>query len=143
VLLPSRLAQRAGALPNPNYLTSPRSLGPSGSFDRPYGLTRFETDLPRIEEANSAPQLHCDHYTGQGCTNSPPGAKFYPWYHLAAAVPNLRAGSTCAWAASNDLPNQISNFGGEQAAWGPLELTDYGFDLRYHNFAQQFPTPAP
>ncbi len=44
---------------------------------------------------------------------------------------------------SNDLPNQISNFGGEQAAWGPLELTDYGFDLRYHNFANTISNPCP
>jgi hypothetical protein len=41
------------------------------------------------------------------------------------------------------LPNQISNFGGEQAAWGPLELTDYGFDLRYHNFARTIGNPCP
>ena len=44
-----------------------------------------------------------------------------------------------AWALSNDLPNQISNFGGEQAAWGPLLITNYGFDTRIHNFAS---TPA-
>jgi hypothetical protein len=133
---------RSARFPTPNYLTSPRSLGPSGAFDQRYVLTRFETDLPRIEEADTAPQLHCDHHTGQGCTNPPPGAKFYPWYHLAA-VPHLRTGSTCAWAASNDLPNQISNFGGEKAAWGPLELTDYGFDLRYHNFARTIRNPCP
>ena len=42
-------------------------------------------------------------------------------------------------ALSNDLPNQISNFGGEQAAWGPLLTTNYGFDTRIHNFAS---TPA-
>jgi hypothetical protein len=32
---------------------------------------------------------------------------------------------------------------GEQAAWGPLELTDYGFDLRNHNFANSTTNPCP
>jgi len=116
------------------YFSSPRSLGAGGSFDQTFGRYAFETDLPRIEESNSAPQLHCDHHTGDGCTNPPQGAAFYPWFHLAS-VPSLRGG--CAWALSNDLPNQITNFGGEQAAWGSLLLTDYGFDKRFHNFASQ------
>ena len=34
------------------------------------------------------------------------------------AVDNL-AGQRCAWALTNDMPGQFSNFGGEQAAWGP------------------------
>ena len=41
------------------------------------------------------------------------------------------------------MPNQISNFGGEQAGWGPIELTNYGFDLRYHNFARVIRNPCP
>jgi hypothetical protein len=39
--------------------------------------------------------------------------------------------------ACNDLPNQITNFGGEKKAWGPLLLTNYGFDKRIHNFASK------
>jgi hypothetical protein len=103
-------------------------------------VARFETDLPRIEEANNGGGLNCDHHTGAGCTNPPPGA-FYPWFHLLA-VNNL-AGQRCAWALTNDIPGQLSNFGGEQAAWGPLELTNYGFDLRYHNFAHIIKNPCP
>ena len=38
----------------------------------------------------------------------------------------------------------ISNFGGEQAGWGPLEVTNYGFDIRIHNFARTLPrNPCP
>jgi hypothetical protein len=118
--------------PTPLYLSSPRT---GTDFDGSYPIARFETDLPRIEEPNSGGV--CDHHTGVGCTNPPPGAAFYPWYHLA------RVGVQCRWAMSNDLPNQISNFGGEVAAWGPLELTDYGFDMRYHNFARQITNPCP
>ena len=57
---------------------------------------------------------------------------------LPVDPPGRRAGlrGGCAWALSNDLPNQISNFGGEQAAWGPLLTTNYGFDTRIHNFAR-------
>ena len=54
------------------------------------------------------------------------------------------AGQRCAWGLTNNIPRrQISNFGGEKAAWGPLELTNYGFDLRYHNFAHVIANPCP
>jgi hypothetical protein len=123
--------------PTPNYLSSPRSgAGPFGI----YPIARFETDLPRIEEANNGGGLSCDHHTGAGCTNPPPHA-FYPWYHLLRAPAAMRA--SCAWGLTNDMPNQITNFGGEQAGWGPLELTDYGFDKRYHNYGRTIPNPCP
>jgi hypothetical protein len=120
--------------PTPNYFSSPHTPGGSGT----YPVVRFETDLPRIEEANNGGGLSCNHHTGAGCVNPPPGA-FYPWFHLLRPP----TGPSCAWALTNDMPNQISNFGGEQAAWGPLELTDYGFDKRYHNFANRITNPCP
>jgi len=121
--------------PTPFYMSSART-GPN--FNSSYGRVRFETDLPRIEEPNSGG--NCNHHTGGHCTNPPPGAQFYPWYHLASIG---QAQAKCAWTISDDLPNQINNFGGEQAAWGPLELTNYGFDLRYHNFANGLANPCP
>ena len=117
--------------PTPLFLSSPKT---GATFTDSYGIARFEADLPRIEEPNSGGV--CDHHTGIGCTNPPPGAAFYPWYHL------LNNGGNCAWALSNDIPGQLNNFGGEQAAWGPLELTDYGFDQRYHNFARLISNPC-
>lgn len=131
-----------GRFPTPNYLTSPRSLAANGAYTLAYPTVRFETDLPRIEEANNGGGLTCNHHTGAHCTNPPKGAAFYPWYHLLR-VPSVFDGSGCAWGISNDMPNQISNFGGEQAAWGPLELTNYGFDKRYHNFARSLQNPCP
>jgi hypothetical protein len=122
----------------PIYMSSPRSPNSGGRFTNTYRLVRFETDLPRIEEANSGPN-HCNHHTGSGCVNPPPApGSFYPWYHLARQ-PSTKG---CAWTLSNNLPNQLRNFGGEQNAWGPLELTDYGFDKRYHNFARLIPNPC-
>jgi hypothetical protein len=123
--------------PTPSYISSPRSGFGFGSL---YPIVRFETDLPRIEEANNLGGLTCDHHTGAGCTNPPPGA-FYPWYHLLRSP----GGGHCAWALTNDMPadQTISNFGGEQAAWGPIELTDYGFDKRFHNYARTISNPCP
>jgi hypothetical protein len=123
--------------PTPNYLSSPRS---GHGFFSAYPIARFETDLPRIEEANNGGGLSCDHHTGAGCTNPPPGA-FYPWYHLLRAPASMN--SSCAWGLTNDMPRQLSNFGGEQAGWGPLEVTDYGFDVRIHNYARTLRNPCP
>jgi len=131
----------SGVFPSPNYFTSPLSLDSAGRFTQRYPTVRFETDLPRIEEANNLGGLTCDHHTGTGCTNPPVGAAFYPWFHLLHAT--SLAGTSCAWGLTNDMPNQISNFGGEQAAWGPLELTNYGFDLRFHNFSHVITNPCP
>ena len=129
------------AFPTPNLFSSPLSLSKGGgSVTGTYPVARFETDLPRIEEANNGGGLNCDHHTGVGCTNPPPGA-FYPWFHLLP-VSNL-GGQHCAWALTNNIPGQLSNFGGEKAAWGPLELTNYGFDLRFHNFAHVISNPCP
>ena len=52
---------------------------------------------------------------------------------------------SCSWALTDDgVHNQISNLGGEQAGWGPLEVTNYGFHIRIHNFARTLPrNPCP
>jgi hypothetical protein len=127
--------------PTPNYISSPHTPAFTGPFGAAYPTTRFETDLPRIEEANNGGGLDCDHHTGAGCTNPPQGAQFYPWYHLLKSPGGL--GGHCAWALSNDIPGQLSNFGGEVSGWGPLERTDYGFDVRYHNYARTITNPCP
>jgi hypothetical protein len=127
----------SATFPTPNFVSSPSSGEGRNST---YPLARFETDLPRIEEANNGGGLACDHHTGAGCTNPPPNA-FYPWYHLLRAPASMR--QSCAWGLTNDIPGQLSNFGGEQAGWGPLETTDYGFDTRIHNYARTINNPCP
>ena len=76
--------------------------------------------------------------TGAGCTVPPNGAAFYPWFHL------ITANGGCAWTLSNDIPGQLDSFGGVQAAWGPLELTDFGGGFRRSTTtrARSSPTPA-
>ena len=132
--VPPRLARRVRSVPDAELRDLTTQHRVHRHFNQPYPIVRFETDLPRIEEANNGGGLDCDHHTGANCTVPPEGANFYPWYHLAS-VPSV-GGANCAWALSNNLPNQISNFGGMRQGWGPLELTDYGFDQRYHNFAR-------
>jgi hypothetical protein len=112
----------SGRFPTPWYVGSPTSRG------RDYPLTRFETDLPRIEATDLGGP--CDRLTGNGCVVPPPGAAFYPWPHTAHTPQG------CQWAFSNDLPNQISGFGGMVHAWGKLEFTNYGGGVvKTDNFA--------
>jgi hypothetical protein len=113
--------------PTPFLFSQPTFMDSNGDFTRTFQFTRFETDLPRIEARDFG--HHCDRQTGENCVNPPRQANFYPWMHT------IDAGG-CRYALSDDgVPGEISNFGGEQAAWGNLLLTDYGFDSRYNNFA--------
>jgi hypothetical protein len=85
----------SAAFPTPNLLASPHSLNRAGFTPGPYPTARFETDLPRIEEANNGGGLECDHHTGAGCTNPPPGAST-PGPPAAGAQPRgpaLRVGA--------------------------------------------------
>lgn len=108
----------AGAFPAPTLVSSPASFDPStGGYDNAYPEVQFEADLPRIEAPDSGGS--CDRLTGAGCTNPPPGAQFYPWFHT------LTAGPGCAFTLGNDIPGQQSDFGGEVAAYGPLEYVEY------------------
>jgi len=100
--------------PGPVIFSTPKVQDSQGNWVDAMTRIRFETNLPGIQ-----PLATCD-FQGNGCTNPPPGASFYPWFH------SLPSSGSCAWTLSNDLPGQLSNFGGEQAAWGPIESTDYG-----------------
>jgi hypothetical protein len=118
--------------PGPWAFTSPQSRNAAGHWSDQISQVRFETDIPAVDAA-------CNVITGDGCANPPNGANFYPWFHT------ITAHGACAWTLSNDLPGQISNFGGEQAAWGPLERTDYGggFVAFENNASEVIDNPCP
>jgi hypothetical protein len=127
-LHPALWPNGSSGLPSPFYFSSPRSLDGAGDYTGRYDGYRFETDLPAIESGAG----NCDIFSGAGCHYPPRHRRFYPWFHLA------QVGSTCAWGLSNDLPNQIDNYGGMLEAWGGLELTDYGGGfVAYENFATE------
>jgi len=97
--------------PSPVLFTSPTTRG------RNYSKIAFETDLPRIEEADSqANPPFCDVTTGANCVNPPNGAQFYPFFSTTA-----RHG-TCMWQEGGKfLPGTTNDFGGSSATeFGPL-----------------------
>jgi len=77
-----------------------------------YDRVAFEANLPVLEAS-------CDTLTGDGCTNPPPGARFYPIF-------TTRTTSTgCIWQFGGpDLPGTTNTFGGDAAhEYGPLLFT--------------------
>jgi hypothetical protein len=90
--------------PGPWAFTSPQSRDAQGNWSSQISDVRFETDIPAIDFA-------CNVITGAGCAVPPNGAAFYPWFHL------ITANGGCAWALSKDIPGQLDDFGGLEAAW--------------------------
>jgi hypothetical protein len=102
--------------PTPVLFTSPVTHG------RNYSAIAFETDLPRIEAADSqASPPFCDRVSGANCVNPPAGAQFYPFFSTT-----FRQGG-CAWQEGGRfIPGTVNNFGGSSAAeFGPLLSTVY------------------
>ena len=102
----------------PLLTSSPLTRSPGASaYTRPFSQVNFETDLPAIEAT-------CNVFTGDGCSNPPPGAAFYPFPHTMR--PN--AGShDCTWTIGANHPQQLNSFGGNPTdAWGPLQTIDFG-----------------
>lgn len=99
-------AERDRQLHGQSFLvTSPRSNG------RDYERMAFEVNLPKIE-------IGCPAEGGDGCSNPPPGAVFYPIYTTQAN------GKDCAWQQGGTLvPGTTNTFGGTSTSeYGP-ELT--------------------
>jgi hypothetical protein len=103
-----------------------RKSGPGDDHLRDYNRVAFETDLPDIEfESNPL----CDIFNGgQGCTNPPTGAAFYPFFSTA------KHGGQCVWQLGGaNIPGTTNNFGGSST-------TAFG-DITGVPFAEQA-TPA-
>jgi hypothetical protein len=95
----------------------------------------FETDLPRIEAADSQDNPpFCDRTTGANCVNPPSGAEFYPIYSQVTDQ------GTCKWAEGGQyIPGAAYPYGTNSTAeYGPLLQTPYpapgGIVYRYNNF---------
>ena len=102
--------------PTPVLFTSPLTRGKN------YSTIAFETDLPRIEAADSqANPPFCDRVTGANCVNPPAGAQFYPFYSTT-----LRHG-VCTWQEGGPfIPGTVNKFGGSSTTeYGPLLRTLY------------------
>ena len=102
--------------PTPVLFTSPLTRGKN------YSTVAFETDLPRIEAADSqANPPFCDRVTGANCVNPPAGAQFYPFY-----TTTVRHG-VCNWQQGGPfIPGTVNKFGGSSTTeFGPLLRTLY------------------
>jgi hypothetical protein len=102
--------------PTPVLFTSPTTRGKN------YSTIAFETDLPRIEAADSqANPPFCDRTTGANCVNPPAGAQFYPFY-----TTTFRHGK-CNWQQGGPfIPGTVNKFGGSSTTeFGPLLRTLY------------------
>ncbi|KQZ89040.1 hypothetical protein ASD62_06700 [Phycicoccus sp. Root563] len=117
--------------PSPVRFTSPVANGRTQ-----YSRVAFETDLPRIEAADSqdSPPF-CDRVTGANCVNPPHGAQFYPIFTTA------KAHGRCMWQEGGRfIPGTTRTFGGTSTSeYGPLLKTVYptvGFTTttRINNF---------
>ena len=85
-----------------------------------YSTIAFETDLPRIEAADSqANPPFCDRVTGANCVNPPNGAQFYPIFSTT-----FRHGIVHVAGGRPVPPGTVNNFGGSSTAeFGPLLRT--------------------
>ena len=100
--------------PEPFLFTSP-TFQPSGSAgQQTYNRMAFEANLTQIEGQNQA----CDLKTGDGCTNPPSGAVFYPFFTTRPV------NGQCEWQLGGAFfPGTNNTFGGTSTAeYGPLAL---------------------
>jgi hypothetical protein len=108
------------------YFKSPLSRNyTSFQFVNPYNQVAFEADLPRIEASDFFGT--CNRDNGHGCTNPPPGAQFYPWFHATSY-------KGCSYSLTANNFDTTNRYGGEVAEFGPLYKVDYGPFERYNNY---------
>jgi len=128
-------AENAAFNSTPIRFTSPKFNHSSQNYDR----VGFETDLPRIE--TPATGGTCDRTTGEGCTNPPPGAAFYPIF----TTNHSELFDGCFWQLGGTHIDGTSNtFGGTSTTeYGPLLQLAYpsvgGPVLRYNDFRNVLP----
>ena len=132
------------------HTTSVLFTSPLFNGNANYSRAAFETDLPRIEAADFGG--NCDRLTGNGCTNPPPGAQFYPIYSTGSSAMNRNPHGNCVWQlGGTGIPGTTNTFGGNSTAeYGPLLFSFYpgpnpATRLRTNNFHQTLnynPCPA-
>lgn len=96
------------AVPSPIRFTTLKFQPGEGEDEeglQDFSRVAFEADIPAIEDSSV-----CDVLTGNGCTNPPPGAIFYPVYSTTSIS------SQCWWQFGGPMiPGTTNNFGGSSA----------------------------
>jgi hypothetical protein len=122
----------------PAEWTSPRFKATRGGMD--YSGTFPQAILEsNIAQISAAFGTGCDRFTSIGCVVPPTGVEFYPFPHTQP----FSSSRGCGWSIGADLPDQISNFGGVSAAWGPPYFVNYfPGHVVTNNFAQVITNPC-
>ena len=121
--------------PTPIQFTSPVFKDASGNLQN-YDRVAFEADMPVFEAA-------CDTSNGNGCTNPPAGAQFYPIFSITSTYAH-----GCMWQLGGpNIPGTLNNFGGTATAeYGSLYQSVYagpsGPEFAYTNYRQTIGNPC-
>ena len=137
--VPYQAVWPGSSTPSQDALLHPQSIlfsSPVFNGFHQYRRVGFETDLPRIEAADTLdPKFPpCNRTTGANCVNPPPGANFYPFFTTRGH------GLACQWQLGGaNIPGTANTFGGtSSAAFGPLLPLTYasatGPVTRFNNF---------
>jgi hypothetical protein len=100
--------------PTPFRFTSPLT---GRNYTVPYSRAGLEADLPAVEYpvCNVVTGAHCTHIPR---TDDSQPAAFYPFYSITQTA------TGCQWQFGNNIPGQITNFGGSRQ-YGPLLALAY------------------
>jgi hypothetical protein len=132
---PGSSGATAGDVTTPIMFTSPLFAGGKGKgkATHNYSQVAFETDLPRIEGADSSPNNDCqrhlsnpaDNSPGAGCVDPPNGASFYPIY--STTMVGKGDDRACWWQeGGGSIPGTKNNFGGIPGLeYGGLQAQTY------------------
>ena len=103
-----------------NHPTAFQYVGPFQKNGQPYPQIQFESDI-------GGSSALCNTATGAGCTVTPIGSKFYPFWSLSPSLfaARVNAPDLCAWNFGNRLPTTIATFGGD-AQYGTPNVARYG-----------------
>jgi hypothetical protein len=99
--------------------TSFQYLGPFDSRGRPYPTVQFETNVLSSE-------ILCNVATGAGCTVTPVGAAFYPFWTLGSAASSGPLSRVCVWNFGNVIPGTTRLDFGRTAEYGTPDLARFG-----------------
>jgi hypothetical protein len=93
-------------------------LGPFTGGAHTYPTYQFETNV-------AASEILCDVATGVGCTATPAGAAFYPFWTLGHGI----VGHVCVWNFGNDIAGATRLDFGKTAEYGVPDVARFGGTL--------------
>jgi hypothetical protein len=89
-------------------------IGPFSNGLHSYPSVQYETNV-------GASEILCNVATGAGCTNSPVGAAFYPFWSLGHGI----AGNVCVWNFGNDIAGATKLDFGKTAEYGTPDVARF------------------